>query len=257
MIEIPKDIKVSVKASGLKLFMIGLTEPFPVLRMDLNDVKSDASRSKFYLSSNIGEIKKMFQFKADIRRIQPDTILFINNEGTQKEVPVKVPLTINYAQGYTAKLIKIDPARVVITGEASDLEGIDTIYTSPLLLSDQKADHIKTMSLINPNSKIALSATEVQLSISLGKLVEKEINVPLKMENNDEHFKYSLFPSKIKIKYSGVFGESGADTSLVRVFVDLSQRKNNKLSVNMKILSEHITVLSYEPKEVEFLMIKK
>ena len=54
-----------------------------------------------------------------------------------------------------------------------------------------------------------------------------------------------------------MFGESGADTSLFRVFVDLSQRKNNKLSVNMKLLSENITVLSFEPKEVEFLMIKK
>lgn len=257
MIEIPKDIKVSVKASGLKLFMIGLTEPFPVLRIDLNDVKSDASRSKFYLSSKMSEIKKMFQFKADIRRIQPDTISFINNEGTQKEVPVKVPLRINYAKGYTNKLITIDPAWVVITGEAADLEGIDTIYTSPLSLNDQRADIVKTLSLINPNNKIALNSTVAHLSISLGKLVEKEISIPIKLENADEHYKYSFFPSKVKVKYSAVFGESGADTSLFRVFVDLSQRKNNKLSVNMKLLSENITVLSFEPKEVEFLMIKK
>jgi len=257
MIEIPKDIKVSVKASGLKLFMIGLTEPFPVLRVDLNDVKSDASRSKFYLSSNMGEIKKMFQFKADIRRVQPDTISFINNEGTQKQVPVKVPLHINYAKGYTVKLIKVDPAWVVITGEAADLEGVDTVYTSPLSLNDQRSDQIKTMSLINPNNKISLNVTVVNLSINVGKLVEKEISVPIKFENVDEHFKYSLFPSKVKVKYSGVFGEAGADTSLLKVFVDLSQRKNNKLNVNVKLLSEQITVLSFEPKEVEFLMIKK
>ncbi len=257
MIEIPKEIKVSVKASGLKLFMIGLTEPFPVLRVDLNDVKSDASRSKFYLSSKIADVKKMFQFKADIRRIQPDTISFINNEGTQKEVPVKVPLHINYSQGYTAKLIKVDPSRVIITGEVADLEDIDTIYTSPVSLNDQRTDLVKTLSLINPNNKIALNITAAQLSISLGKLVEREMSIPIKLENADEHFKYSLFPSKVKVKYSGVFGESGADTSLLRVFVDLSQRKNNKLSVNMKLLSEHITVLSFEPKEVEFLMIKK
>ncbi|MBK6523039.1 MAG: YbbR-like domain-containing protein [Sphingobacteriaceae bacterium] len=257
MIEIPKDIKVSVKASGLKLFMIGLTEPFPVLRVDLNDVKSDASRSKYYLSSNIAEIKKMFQFKADIRRIQPDTISFINNEGTQKEVPVKVPLSINYTKGYTAKLITVDPARVIITGEVADLEGIDTIYTLPVSLNDQRTDLVKTLTLINPNNKIALNSSVVQLAISLGKLVEKEVSIPIKLENADEHFKYSLFPSKVKVKYSGVFGESGADTSLLRVFVDLSQRRSNKLSVNVKLLSEHITVLSFEPKEVEFLMIKK
>jgi len=257
MIEVPKDIKVSVKASGLKLFMIGLTEPFPLLQMDLNDVKSDPTRSKFYLSSDVSEIKKMFQFKVDIKRIQPDTLSFINNKGTQKEVPVKVPLTINYAKGYTAKLITLKPAKVVITGEAADLVGIDTIYSTPLLLDDQQTDQVKILSLINPNNKIAISASVVNLSISLGKLVERELTIPIKLENADVQFKYSLFPSKVKVKYSGVFGEVSADTTLFKIFVDMKQQKNNKLNVNMKLLSEHITILNFEPKEVEFLMMKK
>jgi YbbR domain-containing protein len=257
MIEIPKDIKVSVKASGLKLFLLGLTEPFPALKMDLNDVKSDGTRSKFYLSSNIGEFKKLFRFKAEIRRLQPDTIVFINNVGTQKEVPVKVPLSIKYAQGYTAKLIKVEPSRVYITGEAADLERIDTIYSSPVSLIDQRADQVKTLSLIIPGDNIALSTNAVQLSITVGKLVENEMSVPIKMENADKNFSYSLFPSKVKVKYSGVFSESGADTSLIRVFVDLSRAKNTKLGVNMKLLSDQITILGFEPKEIEFLKIKK
>lgn len=257
MVEIPKDIKVSVKASGLKLFMLGLTEPFPTLKVDLNDVKRDAAGNKFYLSSNISEIKKLFRFKAEIRRLQPDTILFINNMGTQKEVPVKIPLSITYERGYTAKLIKLDPSRVYITGEAADLETIDTVYTSPLSLTDQKTDHIRMLNLVNPGERIALSTNAVQLTINVGKLVENEMNIPLKIENGDKNFSYSLFPSKIKVKYSGVFGESGADTSLLKVYVDMNRRQNNKLGVSVKLLSDHITVLSFEPKEVEFLMIKK
>ncbi len=257
MMEIPKDIKVSVKASGLKLFLLGLTEPFPLLRMDLNDVKSDGTRSKFYLSSNMNEIKKLFQFKAEIRRLQPDTIIFINNVGSQKEVSVKVPLSIKFAQGYTAKLIKVEPARIYLTGEAADLAGIDTVYTSPVSLSDQKSDQVKTLRLINPGDNIALSTNNVQLSVSVGKLVENEMSVPIKMENTEKNYSYSLFPSKIKVKYSGVFGESGADTSLMRVFVDLAKANNNKLNVNMKVLSDQITILGFEPKQIEFLKIKK
>lgn len=257
MIEIPKDIKVSVKANGLKLFMLGLTEPFPMLKIDLNEVKGDATRNKCYLSSNISEIKKLFRFKAEIRRLQPDTIVFINNVGTQKEVPVKVPLHINYAKGYTAKLIKVEPVRVYITGEAADLETIDTVYTSPLSLNDQRTDHVRMMDLVNPGERIALSTNAVKLSVSVGQLVENEMSIPIKVENGDKNFAYSFFPSKIKVKYSGVFGESGADTSLLRVYVDPSQRNKNKLSVNVKLLSDHITVLGFEPKEVEFLMIKK
>jgi YbbR domain-containing protein len=257
MIEIPKDIKVSVKASGLKLVLLGLTEPFPLLKMDLNDVKSDGTRTKFYLSSNVNEIKKLFRFRAEIRRLQPDTIVFINNVGSQREVPVKVPLDIKYAQGYTAKLIKIEPSRVYLTGEASELEGIDTVYAAPVFLTDQKSDQVKNVNLIIPGDHIALSTTNVQLQINVGKLVENEVNVRVKMENTQKNFSYSLFPSKIKVKYSGVFGESGADTSLIRVFVDLTKANNNKLNVNMKVLSDKITVLGFEPKQIEFLKIRK
>lgn len=257
MIEIPKEIKVSVKASGLKLFLLQLTEPFPLLRMDLNEVKSDGTRSRFYLSSNMNEIKKLFRFKAEIRRLQPDTIMFINNVGSQKEVPVKVPLSIKYAPGYTAKLIKVDPSRIYLTGEAADLATIDTVYTSPVSLSDQQSDQVKVLNLINPGDHIALSTANVQLSINVGKLVENELSVPIKLENADKNFSYSLFPSKVKVKYSGVFGESGADTSLIRVFVDLVNANNNKVNVNMKVLSDQITILNFEPKQIEFLKIKK
>jgi YbbR domain-containing protein len=257
MVEIPKDIKVSVKASGLKLFMLGLTEPFPALKMDLNDLKHDATGNKFYLSSNMGEITKLFRFKAEVRRLQPDTLLFINNLGTQKEVPVKVPLSISYERGYTAKLIKLEPARVYITGEAADLETIDTVYTSAVSLTDQKTDHVRVLNLINPGERIALSTNAVQLIVNVGKLVENEVSIPLKIENGDKNFSYSLFPSKVKVKYSGVFGESGADTSLLKIVVDMSRRTDNRVGVNVKLLSDQITILGYEPKEVEFLMIRK
>jgi YbbR domain-containing protein len=257
MVEIPKDIKVSVKASGLKLFLLGLTEPFPLLKMDLNNVKSDGTRTRFYLSSNMNEIKKLFQFKAEIRRLQPDTIMFVTNVGSQKEVPVKVPLSIKYAPGYTAKLIKVEPSRIYLTGEASELAGVDTVYTAPVSLSDQKSDQVKTLSLIIPGDNIALSTTNVQLQVNVGKLVENELSVPVKLENAEKNYSYSLFPSKIKIRYSGVFGEQGADTSLIRVFVDVAKADKNKLNVNMKVLSDQITVLGFEPKQIEFLKIKK
>lgn len=257
MADIPKDIKVSVKASGLKLLMLGLTEPFPVLKIDLNDVKGDATRSKFFLSSNVNEIKKMFRFKAEIRRLQPDTIIFINNSGAQKEVPVKVPLLVNYAKGLTAKLIKVNPSKVYVTGEEADLALIDTVYTSPVSLNDQKTDIVRTLSLINPKDGIALSTNAVQLTLNVGQLVEQEVSIPIRIENGKKNISYSLFPSKVKVKYSGVFGESGVDTSLLKVYVDVVKINKNKLNVNLRSISDHITILGFEPKEVEFLMIEK
>ncbi len=54
--ELPKELQVSVKTSGMKLLLISLNEPFPLLKIDFNEVRSDLNRNKFYLSSKNSKI---------------------------------------------------------------------------------------------------------------------------------------------------------------------------------------------------------
>jgi len=256
--ELPKELLVSVKTSGMKLVLISLNEPFPLLKIDFNDVRSDLNRNKFYLSSNNSKIQKLFNIKTEIKAIYPDTIAFINKFGTQKEVFVKVPLNIKYAQGFNASDINVNPSFVLINGEEKDLELVDTIYTDPVFLNGINNDVNKNVFINNLNPKLVLSANAVQLSITVSKLIEREIVLPIKIENREEGYDYSIFPSKVKIKFTSTFDKNSiADSLLFKVFVNSKQKKNSKLPVNVSVLDKNITIMSTEPDEIEFLMIRK
>lgn len=256
--DIPKELMVTVKASGLKLLLIGLNEPFSVVQLDFNDLKSNQSRNRFYLSSNTGAIEKLLKFKADIKGVYPDTISFINKAGTQKEVVVKVPLFIKYAQGYTGSDLKIEPNSIFINGDENDIKNVDTVYTSPIYLNDLKNNFNKSVNVLNSNSRIILGRNMVDVSVQVDKLIERELVLDIKVDNADGDYKYVLFPSKLKLKVTTSFNKvSEIDTALFKATVNMAQKKSNKLPVTISSLPDGIHIVGMEPKEVEFLRIKR
>lgn len=256
--DIPKELKVSVKASGLKLLLIELKEPFASVKMDFNEIKSDLNRNRYYLSSNINGIQKLFQFKTDIKNVYPDTIAFVSKAGTQKEVIVKVPLYIKYALGYIASEVKTEPNVVMINGEEDDIKGIDTVYTAPIYLNDLKTNYNKRVSILSTNSKVYMNNSSVDLSIRVDKLVERQIALTVSVDNADKDFNYAIFPSKVKLKITtGLDRLSELDTAQFKVMVDLNSRTNGKVPVTVSQIPDGVNVMNIEPKEVEFLKIRK
>lgn len=256
--EAPKSIRVMLKASGLKLLLIELYKPFALTTLDFKEMKSDLNRNRFYLSSASAQIQQTFKFKADIKAVYPDTIAFINKTGTQKEVPVKVILAANYAQGYTCSDIQVNPKTVIVNGEQNDLKLIDTVYSSPIQFDQLKNSVSQAVTLVNTNNNIVLNNPSVELRISVDKLIEKEVILNINISGAESNFKYALFPSKVKLKVTAALNNfQKLDTADFKAIVDVSQKRSNKLQVNLINVPQQIHVLNFEPKEVEFLMIKK
>lgn len=256
--EIPKEINVTVKASGLKLLFIGINEPFTKVTVDFNETKSDLNRNRYYLSSNTGGFQKLFKFKTDIKQVYPDTIAFVSKAGTQKEVFVKVPLYVKYALGYIGSEIKTEPSMVMINGEESDLKSIDTVYTAPVYLNDLKTNYSKRISILNANSKLYINNSSVDFTIKVDKLVERIVTLSLGTTNADPQLNYALFPNKIKVKITtGLDRLTELDTAQFKAKVDVGSKNTGKLPVSISVLPEGVHVMSIEPKEVEILKIKK
>lgn len=256
--EIPKEINITVKASGLKLLLIGLNEPFSKVMVDFNETKSDLNRNRYYLSSNTSGFRKAFKFKTDIKQVYPDTIAFVSKAGTQKEVYVKVPLYVKYALGFTGSEIKTEPSMVMINGEESDLRSIDTVYTAPVYLNDLKSNYNKRISILNANSKLYMNNSAVDLSIKVDKLVERQITLSLSTSNADPNLNYALFPNKVKVKITtGLDRLTELDTAQFKAKVDVGVKNSGKLPVTISVLPEGVHVMNIEPKEVEILKIKK
>lgn len=255
--ELPKEVKVQVKASGLKLLLIGMNEPFKATPIDFNELKSDLGKNRFFISSNLTELQATLKFKSDIKGVYPDTIAFVNRKGTQKQVVVSVPLNLNYAPGFTFSKIKIDPERVLISGAENELKAIDTIYTLPVYLSDIKTNVSKLVNLNLKDKDLVCNTSQVKLEIEIDELIEKEFVLQVLPSTRSE-VQYNFYPSKVKVKASMALSEYATiDTTGFRAYANVEQKMGDKLPVNLVNLPKNMHLLNYSPKEVEYLIIKK
>ncbi len=255
---LPNSIKLNIKASGLKLLFLQLQEPFSILDLNFNQLKSDEQKNKFYISDALVKIKQHLNVKAEIKRIIPDTLFFSDKLGAHKEVFVKVPLTLNFAQGYSAQQIITIPERVIINGDEADLKNIDTIYTIPLYLNDINKNIERIISINKPNQSVVLNTSNVKVKINTQKLAEKTLTLKIEIKSSEAKDKYTVFPGKVKIKL--IIGENkltAIDSLHIKAIVDINAKKQNKLPINIVGLPDFVTLVSYEPKEVEFLILKK
>lgn len=256
--ELPNTIKLNIKASGLKLLFLQLQEPFSELELNFSQLKSDEQKNKFYISAALPLIKQHLNIKTEIKRIIPDTLVFSNKSGTHKEVIVKVPLMLKYSNGYNASEVTVEPAKIVINGDETILKGIDTVYTSPLYLNDINSELIKNVNIINTNDLVYLSTTKVQVKIKTEKLIEKTLCLPIEITNCPDNERYQVYPGKVKLTIT--IGESKLallDSLAIKAVVDVNTKKQNKLPINFIGVPKFVTLITYTPKEAEFLILKK
>lgn len=256
--EIPNNIKVDIKASGLKLLLVLANRPFKTIEIDLNTLKSVNKQQNYILSAGSVNFKSSFKFETQIKHINPDTLYFSEKNGYQKNVPVKVPLFIKCALGYGANQPVITPAFLTIWGDTADINSIDTIYTQPLNLINVNKNFNSELVIIKPNSNISLSEAKVATTIEVAKLVEHTITLQVSVISGREFKQVNIFPSKVKVKFTCIQNTfSIADTNLFKASIDpLKTNTNNKCNVYLSTMPGNVNILSIVPKEVELLIIK-
>ncbi len=256
--EIPDHLKVDVKASGLKLLLVLANRPFKTIEIDVNTLKSVNKQQNYILSAGSVNFKSSFKFETQIKHISPDTLYFSEKNGYQKNVPVKVPLYIKCALGFGAKQPVISPGFVTIWGDTADINKIDTIYTQPLNLINVNKNYNSDLVVIKPNANISISETRVSTAIEVAKLIEHTITLPVAVINDQNFKQVNLFPSKVKVKFTGIQNTfTFADTVLFKASIDPQKiNANNKCSVYLSTVPGNVNILSIAPKEVELLIIK-
>jgi hypothetical protein len=257
--EIPSELTVNVKASGLKLFLILLNRPFKPLEIDFNDLKSVHRNRNYVLSASHINLKKSLRFETQIKQISPDTLYFSENTGYQKIVPVKAPLFIQCREGYGLRAPKVSPTFITIWGDTDLVRSVDTIYTRALNLSD--VDHAVSarLAIIKPGTDIYTSVSEASVSVEVDRLIEYSLVTPVIPFYKQNDRQVNIYPSKVRIRFTclqNMFYQR--DTSLFRVAVNTDKINpiTKKYPVFLSASPSHITVMAIEPPEVEILILK-
>jgi hypothetical protein len=255
---IPDFLNIEVKASGLKLFLISMSQPFRKMEIDFNSLKT--SRKNYIITPGSINLKNSTKFDAQIRQISPDTLYFMENSGFQKTVPVKAAYSIKCARGYGFKVPELNPSFISITGDSASLRRTDTIYTQSIIFNDLAEPVHKTLSLVRPSENIYLSTQKAEVDIKVGKLIQYDAVVPVSAVGIPSQAKsVHLFPASVNVKFTFMENEFNAseDAGNFKAAVDCSKLNGNKARIFLSTQPGNINVLSIKPEEAEVLIIKK
>ncbi len=224
--KLPQTASVKIKGSGKGLIALGVTGDSNV-RLDLSDVEK---RRTFRLGPKYVFIARPLGVVAE-EVITPDSITVVLDELLKKKVPINPKIRVATAPGYTiVGDIQLKPDSVEIVGPKSLVAAIESVDTQQQEFSDLKMDVKKIIPLAPlPSEKIAVSASQVEVSIDIQKLLEITVNgVPVQVRNAPANLRVQVIPSTLDLVLEG-----GGDllTQVSRddivAYIDYSRLKNS------------------------------
>lgn len=256
---LPENLRFDIKTNGLKLFFILLKKPFQNITIDFNTLKSDNKMQAYCISSGNINLKNSVNFDVDVKKISPDTLFFASKKGLSKNVAVKPLLYITPDKGIVLSKPSVTPSYITISGDSSLVKNIDSISTAPLYLNQLNKNFNGKLSLIKPNDNIYLNISEINVSISAEKLIEKEIELPVEIINAPPGKTFKLFPSKVKINFAcpaGDFEDINEDSFKAVINFEKQLKNSTKLPVELIITPTQVNVLSISPLNIDYLIYK-
>jgi len=165
--------------------------------------KSPDKKDNYYLlTSDIRAlISEALGDKAEVEYLSTDTLFFEFPGVVSKEVPVAFKARLSFRDQYmkTGEL-KLNPLSVILYGEQSALDKVDSVYTQ-LVVMGKINSSVNGVVGLTPVSGITISPKEVLYSISVERYVEKELLLPVKLINLPEGFTAQLNPLEIRLTY--------------------------------------------------------
>lgn len=257
--QLPEQLSVDVKASGLKILLMLFNRPFETLVVDFNNLKSINRNLNYVLSSSRLDFKKVLKLETNIKHISPDTLYFVEKTGYQKNVPIKIQHSIRCKAGYSKKTAIINPTYISIFGDTNLIKTIDTIYSQPFTLLDVEQSVSRNIDLMKPNSNIFLSSNEANIFVEVDKLIEQTVRLPISDIHKQKTKKVNMFPGFVSVRFTSLQNSfSSADTNLFKVLIDSDKinPRTKKCSVFLGSVPGNVTIMDIEPKEVELLILK-
>ena len=175
-----------------------------------------------------------------------------------KSVPVVLSNVVKMApQHVMYDTISIQPKRVTILGNAEAIDTISYLYIEPILGEFDKTKTI-VANIIKPNG-VELNRPTVNVTIPAEMCTEKEVIVPISLENVPEDINIKTFPSEVKIRFSVSLSHYNSITEetfkVIFNYDDLNLQNNPTTNaLQLDYTSGYIFNIQLIPSEVEYII---
>lgn len=252
-------VSVRIKMSGWDVLLSRLNPDTANIQVDLGGLKT---RNYIIFANQIGFLNKQFPSNKQVISVSPDTLYFDFSKQTQRKVPVRVPTSLSFKKQYgIIGDTRTNPSYITITGPLEDVANIEFLETDSITGKNIHTD-IRTIANINKKQRtnITIYPTFTEVTIPVGEVTEKIIELPIKIENSEKYRSVRIIPSKVvltvlvSLKDYAKF--SARDFEAV---VDLSNWEANNMSslpIIITRIPDFVSVVKLEPQNVDFFVRK-
>lgn len=250
-------ILVSMKMTGWKILATRLQGDSSRVKVDLSNLKNN---NFIVFSDQIAYLNRQFSSDREVIGVTPDTLFFDFSKQTQRKVPIKPMLSLNFKKQYgIIGDTRTNPDYVTITGPLEDVANIEYIETDTIRGNDLEMD-VRSFTYLNRQHKtnITVYPSYAEVTIPIGEMTEKVLEVPLKIENADKYTSVRTLPSKVTITLLLAMKDYGKWTSSdFEAVVDLESWERDKIASLPVILTkkpDFCEVLNIYPQNVDFFV---
>lgn len=252
-------VSVTMKMSGWDLILTKLKPEAIRIQVDLSGL---SKRNYIVFSNQIGFLNRQFSDDKQVVAVFPDTLYFDFSKQTQRKIPVHVPQSVSFKAQYDIiGETQTTPSYITVTGPLEDVANIEFLETDSIFGKNVHTD-IRTVASINNKQRpnITLYPTSVEVSIPVGEVTEKIIEVPIKVENASRYKSVRLIPTKVIIRAMVSIKDyskwSARDFEVVVNMEDWERGHVRSLPVILTKVPDFVKIIEVSPQNVDFFVRK-
>ncbi|MDD2631856.1 MAG: CdaR family protein [Bacteroidales bacterium] len=260
-------LTISIRDQGFVLVWVKYFARKKPLNISLADYRLRRVDNHFETTINTSrwtqDFLEQYKLSGSVEYISPDTLNFVFENRVEKTVPVKSNIKLSFqSQYFSLDTLSLHPDSVQVSGLKHVIAAITEIETVPTNYNNLSTSVNERIKLQRPANAAALQIEpeQVQATLNVEKFTEAEIEIPIEKINSPTQSKIKIFPETVTIRYLvSLDNYSRVTRDLFLSTVDLSQisnRENQKLSVNVPESPQFVRVVRLEPEEVDFLIFK-
>ena len=251
-------VTLKVEGTGWQLLFERLKLQPKVINVSLKALNNS---NYVRVSNQLHDINLQFASNQKVVSALPDTLFFDFTRRITKRVPIILEYNLSFKKPFgISGPIKLDPATVVVTGAAEDLEDIKFWRTDSLSLKDISSSvNAKVNFQKGANNNIDVFPRSVKVEVPVDEFTEKILDVPIEVENNPGR-DIKIVPERAKITLlTALSNYSKIERDSIQVSVDLddwSKKKYPQLPLRITKFPNFCQLVKAEPQTIDFLVKK-
>jgi YbbR domain-containing protein len=188
--------QAAVKVTGPGFLITQLLASPPTISIK---IPQEVERS---INVSLDESSLSLPASVSVLALEPAEITINFDQKISKSVEIQVPRIGNLPSDYVIVNSVLEPARVLITGPAQELERIRDIETTPVDFRDITNSVTRDLELKRPSLKTSLETSKVNwaLEVALVKVSKTFSAIPIKYSLTSDSGTSEIFPSKVKFQ---------------------------------------------------------